>query len=84
MNALRDYLNGLSVTEQGRFAEACGTSLGYLRKAISVDAKIGEGLAISIERESDQRVTCEELRPDVDWAYLRNRKLPRNKARALA
>lgn len=24
-----------------------------------------------IERATGRRVTCEELRPDVDWAYLR-------------
>jgi DNA-binding transcriptional regulator YdaS (Cro superfamily) len=25
-----------------------------------------------IERETGGAVRCEELRPDVDWAYLRN------------
>lgn len=25
----------------------------------------------AIERATDRAVTCEELRPDVDWAYLR-------------
>ncbi|MDP1586305.1 MAG: YdaS family helix-turn-helix protein [Prosthecobacter sp.] len=25
----------------------------------------------SVERETGGLVTCEELRPDVDWAYLR-------------
>lgn len=24
-----------------------------------------------IERATDRQVTCEQLRPDVDWAYLR-------------
>jgi DNA-binding transcriptional regulator YdaS (Cro superfamily) len=28
--------------------------------------------AIQIERITGRKVTCEELRPDVDWAYLRN------------
>lgn len=26
----------------------------------------------AIERATDRAVTCEEIRPDVDWAYLRN------------
>ncbi|MFJ5398433.1 transcriptional regulator [Pectobacterium sp. CHL-2024] len=25
-----------------------------------------------IEKATDGKVTCEELRPDVDWAYLRS------------
>ena len=27
---------------------------------------------VSIEQETNGAVTCEELRPDFDWAYLRN------------
>jgi DNA-binding transcriptional regulator YdaS (Cro superfamily) len=27
--------------------------------------------AIQIERVTEGKVTCEELRPDIDWAYLR-------------
>ncbi|KAA0943197.1 helix-turn-helix domain-containing protein [Pseudomonas sp. ANT_H14] len=30
--------------------------------------RAGPGLAINLERESSRAVTCEELRPDVDWA----------------
>lgn len=52
-------------------AAACGTSLGYLRKACSTGQRIGEKICIAIERESDGAVRCEDLRPDVDWAYLR-------------
>ena len=29
----------------------------------------------TIERLTDGEVRCEELRPDVDWAYLRNPKV---------
>ncbi len=71
MDKLRTYLNALSVAEQTAFAIRCGTSIGYLRKALAVRAKIGEGLCIAIERESGGAVRCEYLRPDVDWAYLR-------------
>lgn len=71
METLRIYLNELSVTDQSAFAESCGTSVGYLRKAISTDQKLGEGLAIAIERETKGKVRCEELRPDVDWEFLR-------------
>ncbi len=72
MDKLRAYLNSLSVAEQTEFAIRCGTTIGYLRKALAVKgARIGESLCIAIERESDGTVRCEDLRPDVDWAYLR-------------
>ena len=71
MDKLRAYINSLSPQEQQGFAERCGTSIGYLRKALSVKPNLSESLCINIERESSGAVTCEELRPDVDWAYLR-------------
>lgn len=71
METLRAFLNKLSPLDQAEFSERCKTSVGYLRKAISTRQRLGESLAIAIERESAGAVTCEELRPDVDWAYLR-------------
>jgi DNA-binding transcriptional regulator YdaS (Cro superfamily) len=72
METLRLYLNSLSTDEQKAFALRCGTSLGYLRKAISCGHKVGSKLAIDIERESDGTVTCESLLPEADWRFLRN------------
>lgn len=72
MEELRAYLKSLSPTEQARFAERCGTTLGYLRKALSKKPRLGELIVIALERESGGKVTCEGLRPDVDWAYLRS------------
>ena len=71
METLRAYLNGLRVAEQADFARKCDTSIGYLRKALAVQSQIGINLCIAIERESDGVVSCEDLRPDIDWAYLR-------------
>lgn len=34
----------------------------------------------AIERASNRAVTCEELRPDVDWAYLRATNCPNTAA----
>jgi DNA-binding transcriptional regulator YdaS (Cro superfamily) len=65
------FLNDLEPEDQTSFALKCGTSIGYLRKACSKGQKLGDAICINIERESDRRVTCEDLRPDVDWAYLR-------------
>lgn len=71
MEALRAYLNSLAPEQQKAFAERCDTSVGYLRKAISAGQNIAEKTCIAIERESGGSVTCEQLRPDVDWGYLR-------------
>lgn len=71
MDKLLTYLNGLPKAERQDFVARCGTSEGYLRKAISMGQRIGEGLCIAIDRESGAAVRCEDIRPDVDWIYLR-------------
>lgn len=71
MKSLHAYLNKLPKEERQGFIQRCGTSEGYLRKAISLGTRIGENLCINIDRESGGAVRCEDLRPDVDWAYLR-------------
>lgn len=76
MEKLRDYLNGMSLPAQTAFAGRCGTTIGYLRKAISARAKLDGRTCIAIERESGGSVTCEDIRPDADWGYLRGRQLP--------
>jgi DNA-binding transcriptional regulator YdaS (Cro superfamily) len=71
MKKLHSYLNNLDPADQANFAQRCGTSVGYLRKAISKGQRIGEALCINLERESAGVIPCEDTRPDVDWAYLR-------------
>lgn len=71
MEKLLEYLNGLDAASKEAFALRCSTSLAYLRKAISINQRLGEGLCIAIERESGGVVRCEYLRADVDWAFLR-------------
>lgn len=71
MQTLLTHLNSLPVAEQAAFAQRCGTTVGYLRKAASVGQRLKAEVCINIDRESARAVTCEELRPDIDWAYLR-------------
>ena len=71
MKEVLAYLATLPPDEREAFAARCRTTVGYLRKAASVGQCIGEDLAIRIERESNRAVTVEQLRPDVDWAYIR-------------
>lgn len=74
MEQLRAYLNSLPPPERDGFAARCGTTVGYLRKALSARQRLGEGLCIAIERESGGSVLLESLRPDVDWGYLAARR----------
>jgi DNA-binding transcriptional regulator YdaS (Cro superfamily) len=71
MDKLRTFLNSMTPDRQEEFARLCGTTIGYLRKAISAGQQLGESLCINIDRESAGRVRCEDLAPGVDWAYLR-------------
>ena len=71
MESLRKYLNNLPVSEQDDFAKRCETTRLYLRTAINTPKKLGGNICINIERESGGAVTCESIRPDIDWQYLR-------------
>lgn len=72
MDKLRTYLNSMTPEKQEGFARRCGTSVGYLRKAISVGSQFDVQLCINIEVESAGRVRCDDLRPGVTWSKLRN------------
>lgn len=76
MRQLLDHLNSLPRREQAAFARRCDTTVGYLRKAISVGQKIKAETCINIERESGGVVLCEHVRPDVDWATIRRKNSP--------
>lgn len=71
MEKLLKFINRLDKAARLDFCKRCGTSERYLRKAISIRQRLGADLCINIERESSGDVECEDLRPDVDWAYLR-------------
>lgn len=76
MDELLQYLNSLPKDERGPFAVRCGTTDGYIRRVASSQRtdspiRLGESICINIERETNGVITCESLRPDVDWAYLR-------------
>ncbi len=72
MDKLRTCLNSMTPDKQEEFARRCGTTVGYLRKAISVGAQFDVQLCINIDVESAGAVRCEDLRPEVTWSKLRN------------
>ena len=71
MDKLRIHLNSLAVIDQAAFAVRCGTTIGYLRKAISMGTEMKAKLCLAIERQSAGAVRCEDLIPGADWAVVR-------------
>ncbi|WP_296258485.1 MULTISPECIES: YdaS family helix-turn-helix protein [unclassified Pseudomonas] len=68
---LHEYLKGLDKAALEAFAHRCETSVGQLKQVSYNNRRAGAALAVSIERESKGSVICEQLRPDIDWAFLR-------------
>jgi DNA-binding transcriptional regulator YdaS (Cro superfamily) len=71
MEKLRAYLNSLSLDDQKAFSLRCGASIGYLRKAISINQQLSEGLCLRLAMESGFSLQPEDLRPDINWQALR-------------
>jgi DNA-binding transcriptional regulator YdaS (Cro superfamily) len=67
---LKTFYLSMTIEQRENFAKRCDTSLGQIRN-VAYGRHCGERLAVNIERESFGAVRCEDLRPDVDWAYLR-------------
>lgn len=69
METLRAYLNSLPTVRQAAFAAECETTIGYLRKALSVRAALSPALCVLIERATAGDVRRWDLRPD-DWHLI--------------
>lgn len=70
---LKSYLASLTAADRRAFAQRAGTSLQYLRHLAAGRKAPTVETCAKVERASAGAVACEELRPDVDWAYLSNR-----------
>ena len=68
---LKQFIISVAPDDRDGFSSRCGTSWAHLRNVALYGKTCGESLAINIERETKGAVTCEDLRPDVDWQYLR-------------
>lgn len=79
MKTLHDYLGTLSTDEQKAYADAAGTSIGYLRKAISVGHRMDGALCRRLDELSSGSVKRSELRPDI---WPEEVKQPRKRAKA--
>lgn len=68
---LHEYIKTLDKTMLLELAKRCETTVGQLRQIAYGNRRASGGLAVCIERETRGVITCECLRPDIDWAYLR-------------
>ena len=66
---LSDYLNGRGTVNE--LAAAIGIPAALLSQWKTGVRQVPAERCPAIERATNGAVRCEELRPDVDWAYLR-------------
>lgn len=71
MDTLRTYLSTLSPADQAEYAKRAGTSIGYLRKALSKGQRFDGGLVRQLHVQSEGAVSLTELRPDI-WPPAAN------------
>ena len=69
---LLDYLNKLPIEQRYELASRCGTSFDYLRQIAYGNRPCREALAIKLEKFTSRELRCEDLCPDIDWAFLRH------------
>ncbi|POA50754.1 MULTISPECIES: transcriptional regulator [Pseudomonas] len=72
--SLHTYMKSLDKLQVEDLACRCKTTMGQLKQIAYGNRRASGGLAVNLERETKGAVTCEELRPDIDWAYLRGSK----------
>jgi DNA-binding transcriptional regulator YdaS (Cro superfamily) len=70
--SLHTYISGLDKAALEGFAKRCLTSVGQLKQVAYGNRRASAGLAVGIERETGAVITCEQLRSDIDWAYVRS------------
>ncbi|TKD40724.1 transcriptional regulator [Azotobacter chroococcum] len=77
--SLHEYIKSLEKLELEALAVRCNTSVGQIKHVAYGNRRAAAGLAVCLERETQGVVTCEELRPDIDWGFIR-RSLPAREA----
>lgn len=72
MDKLIEYINSLSIADRTAFEKEIKTTINYLRRANSGKTKLGINICIAIDKATDGIVRCEDIRPDIDWRFLRS------------
>jgi DNA-binding transcriptional regulator YdaS (Cro superfamily) len=71
---LKPFLQTMTLVEREAFAKACKSGSSHLNNVSYGYRPCSPELAIRIERASGGKVTCEDVCPEFDWAYSRERK----------
>ena len=67
---LREYMS-LDGVKPTSLASKLGVAPAYLYQMATGIRSVSPERAIEIEKATSGAIRCEDLRPDVDWAYLR-------------
>ncbi|MNN43688.1 hypothetical protein D3C81_1579360 [compost metagenome] len=68
---LLEYIKPLAKSDLDDLAARCKTSSGQIKQVAYGHRRASASLAIDLDRETKGQISCEQLRPDIDWAYLR-------------
>lgn len=71
MLTLREFLLLLDDAGKDAFAKRADTTLNMLEQVAYGGKRPAEGWCMRLERAAFGVVTCESLRPDIDWASFR-------------
>jgi len=69
---LQEYLDISKRGEMARLSKAIGVAQPIVSFWVSGRRQVPAERCPEIEKLTEGKVTCEELRPDVNWAVLRN------------
>lgn len=70
---LLDYIKPLEKEQLEVFATSCGSTVGQI-KQVAYGRRASAELAIRIDIASGGQVSCEDIRADINWGYLRGPK----------
>lgn len=68
---LVEYIRPMSAAERSAFAQRCKSTPAQIQQ-LAYGRRASAELAIRIDIASEGQVSCEEMRPDINWAYLRD------------
>lgn len=71
---LLDYIKPLEKAQLEAFATSCGSTVGQI-KQVAYGRRASAELAIRIDIASSGQVSCEDIRDDINWKYLRGREV---------